>query len=208
DKSPLAPGVPAALGGSFAAETVKLPLSAYAPDHRNFVCDEDLRTAAAAMEKARTGLRFAPAWPVPVPHLLPLLDLSLANAKLAALRDVISAERLEDAGKKDSPEWKKAATDALTAQRARAKRQAARDLFVAEQARRAAKNPAQVADAEAKLKTARTTLTKAAADLKAPLSTAITPRSAKSYPVTNGRRRLPCARSPPHRQTPLPRTPA
>jgi hypothetical protein len=225
DKAPLPPGVPAVLGGSFNPESVKLPLAAYSPDRRDFVRDEELLATAATVEKARTArdtaLRFALASSIPVPGnfswlftspsalrsadalALAKLDLSLAEAKNTAMLAMIRAERLEDAGKKDSPEWKQAATDALTAQRQATKRQAERDVLIAEQLGRDAVATVQVSAAETKRKAAVVALTKADADLKLPPSTAFSPRPVKTYPATSTGRRSGFAHWLTERQNPL-----
>src|SRR5205807_2339052 len=60
DKEPLPPGVPAALGGKlYKVEPVKLPLTGYCPDKRDFVVREDRVRSAAALTKARENLRAA-----------------------------------------------------------------------------------------------------------------------------------------------------
>src|SRR5262249_19563407 len=58
DKSkPLPPGVPEALGGRFPGiEPVSLPLTAHAPDKRDFVIEETLSAAAAEVSNTRQAL--------------------------------------------------------------------------------------------------------------------------------------------------------
>src|SRR5262249_39201038 len=53
DKTPLAPGVPEALGGTFTVEPVELPPAAYAPDRRDFVVAETIVTSREAVSTAR-----------------------------------------------------------------------------------------------------------------------------------------------------------
>ncbi|MFL5341574.1 MAG: DUF1553 domain-containing protein [Gemmataceae bacterium] len=213
DKTPLPPGVPAALGGRFDAKPVPMPISARTPDKREFVIQETLAASAEAItqaQKSRTmACRFVAG--ALAPAVIPFaafasaakiakaadalaladLDVLLAEAKHAAVQAVLKAEQLEDEGKKDSPEWKTAALAASIAQKKAALREAQRNLLAAEQARRDVKAPPQqVTAAEAKLKAARTALTKAETDVKAAPTTAYTPRPLTNYPAASSGRRL------------------
>ena len=87
------------------------------------------------------------------------------------------AERLEDAGKKDSAEWKQVATEAVLAQHRSAKCQAERDRLAAEMAGHDAVSTVQESAAETKRTAAIAAVAKADADLKLPPSTAYTPRA-------------------------------
>jgi hypothetical protein len=210
----MTPGVPEALGGSLGVEPVRLPPRAYRPDRRAFVIREDTEVARAAAAKARQALEAArrevlaavAAW-APLDKALgkwtlAALDDELAAARLRALQAVLRAEALEDSGRRDSPEWKSAATEAAQAQRAAALFEAKHKHLAARQARAALDSPApanpaqatRIKAAEKALAVATKALAKAEADLKAPPTTAYTPRGGKSYPATSTGRRLALAR--------------
>ena len=218
DKTPLAAGVPAALGGKFPpAEPISLPSFAYNPDKRAFVVEETLAAAEAAVRTAGKSLEAARAsaakslvqaglgeplmtvarWPGVQKALdalaLAEADGSLAEARHAALTAAVRAERLEDAGKKDSPEWKQAATEAAAAQRSQAVWEARRNGLAARQALRAAPEKTR-ADAAKKAEAAEKALAKAEADARQPPTTAYTPRPTKAYPKESTGRRLAFAR--------------
>src|SRR5262249_34612490 len=116
------------------------------------------------------------------------LDVPLAEARLAALTAAVRAEQLEDAGKKDTEEWKQAATEAAGAQRPQALLEARRNLLAARQALRTASEKTR-ADAAKKATDAEKALAKAEADWKLPVTTAYTKRPLATYsPVSTGRR--------------------
>ena len=206
-KSPLPPGVPKALGGKYAAQAVKLPRDAYMPDRREFVEREMLAESDQAVTKARQGLKpwqmLAKAFPVATRLAQAELELSAAEAKQAALVAVLKVEHLEDAGKKDSPEWKAAAIATSAAQRAAALAEAKRNLFLAEQATRVAKKKPEKDAAEKKLAEAKKALTQAEANSKAAASTAYTPRAVPAYPASSSGRRLAFAKWLASTQNPL-----
>src|SRR5262249_5348711 len=56
DKTPLSPGVPEALGGTFEVKPVSLPRDAYDPDRRAFVIEETLAAARAEAERTKAAL--------------------------------------------------------------------------------------------------------------------------------------------------------
>lgn len=226
DKTPLAAGVPAFLGGHFDPKPVPLSLTAHAPDKRAFVVRETVAASADEVAKARQALarlaaRTAGTLLEPIngaagsgstvaqtsknldAFALAALDIPLAEAKHAALLAVLKVEQLEDAGKKDSPEWKAAATEATTAQRQAALLQGQRDVKAAELAEADAAIPVQKANAAAKMKAARTALAKAEADSKLPPSPAYTPRPIPNYPATSTGRRTAFAQWLADRQNPL-----
>jgi hypothetical protein len=218
DKSPLPPQVPEMLGGKFlAAGDVKLPPDAYAPDHRGFVIQEDLEAARAKVGQLRNAWNAA-AQPMRVTAAsllrqpvfsaaarlvaertdlerlaLAQLEKDLAEAQLTALAAVIEAERLEDAGRKDSPEWKRAAGAAVAAQRKLAVVQARRNLLLARQAKAAGAAKPKAAPTQ-KLPEARAALAKAEAEAGSPASTAYVHRSSTTYPAVSTGRRLAFAR--------------
>ncbi len=222
DKTPLPPGVPESLGGAFSPEPVTLPRAAYAPDRRDFVLKETLAASADAVTKAKQALTaaraetekvtaqatrrhpLAAAVAVVSAHktfealALAELDTSLAEAKHEALTLVLRVEELEEAGKKDSPEWKQAATETLRKQRAAALLQARRNLAAANQGGRAGAK-----DAKKVLTDATNALAKAEADSKLPDGTAYKPRELPAYPRTSTGRRLALARWIVNRDNPL-----
>jgi hypothetical protein len=118
----------------------------------------------------------------------------LARAQHEALLAVLAAEKLEDAGKKDSEEWKAAAIDASAKQRRAAVAQARWNLFQAEIARYKAKDKAMIDAAEKKLAEARMALARAEAAINEPLTTVYTPRPQAKFPEMSTGRRLAFAR--------------
>ncbi len=125
------PGPPSALGGSFSAKPVKLPLLASQPDKREFV-------RADLIAKAEADLRAATSE----------AQKNAAASALAALKALIAIENLEDAGKKETPAWDEAAKAVADLQR-REKLAAARWKL---QSGRNAENKAQSEMAKAKEK--------------------------------------------------------
>src|SRR5262249_13325925 len=126
---PIAPGVPEGLGGHFPdIQPVTLPLAAYSPEKRDFVPKEVTDASEATVSKAGTDRATAQrAASLSVLHLLgsaPLgivgvhkgfeavepaeLDVTLMQARHAALVAAVQAEQLEDVGKKESEEGKQA----------------------------------------------------------------------------------------------------
>jgi hypothetical protein len=222
DKTPLPPGVPESLGGSYKPEPVTLPRAAYAPDRRGFVLKEMLTASADGVTKAKQALAaarieaakvtaqatreqpLAAAVAVLSAHktfealALAELDAALAEARHEALTLVLGIEDLEEAGKKDSPEWKQAATDTLRKQREAAVLEARRNLLAAQRAQRAGAK-----DAVKKTDDAKKALLKAVADAKLPDSTGYVPRNLPAYPRTSTGRRLAFARWIANRDNPL-----
>ncbi|MCZ6793225.1 MAG: DUF1549 domain-containing protein, partial [Planctomycetota bacterium] len=119
---PLAPGVPAALGGpEFRVSPVRLPLTASVPDKRPFVIRETLAASRDEIEAARAArdklLQKAAA--TDEEKRLAELDVRLTEMRHASLEATLRVERLEDEGVvgDESADWKKAATAAAAAQR-------------------------------------------------------------------------------------------
>jgi len=212
----LKPGLPEIFGANWAVEPVSLPLTARNPDRRDFVWSETLAASKMDLAKARSAreraLRFAYASPILPPDLpsavfavtrltrsqgilaLANAEIALAEAKQEALAAVIRAEELEDAGQKDSAEWKKVATAATAAQRAAALLEGNRNLLQGEQELAAAVATAQKSAANTKIRAAKAAIEKAEADSKKPVTTDYTPRPVKEYPATSTGRRLALAR--------------
>jgi Protein of unknown function (DUF1553)/Protein of unknown function (DUF1549) len=206
DKTPLSPGVPEALGGTFGpVQPLALPQASFAPDKRPLVIGETIAASANAAAKAKQALdaaRLATGPGAPNALALAELDAPLVDARHAALLAAIRAEELEDADKRDSEEWKKAAMEAQRFQRQAAVLEARRNLLAARQAEQAA---TAVTRAEAMKKTVGATavLTKAEADAKLAESTAYVPRPTTAYPKTSTGRRLALARWIANRDNPL-----
>jgi hypothetical protein len=192
DKSKvIPPGVPESLGGkTFKVQPVKLPPEATTPDRRAFVVADLVRASELAVNKARAA-RDAARAKAGHPLKLAEADLSIAEQSHAVLLLVLEAERIEDSGKKNSPEWKSAATKAGTAQRELAVRQARCNLIAAQPT------------GKQKLAVAEQALKKAEANLKAPPAPAYTPRPVPHYPETSSGRRLAFARWIADRDNPL-----
>jgi hypothetical protein len=225
DKTPLAAGVPEALGGTFAVKEVPLPPAAYAPDNRAFVIEENVAASAAAVARSRQALeplrrQAAPAvLPVRLSALGTAVSLvaaqksldalavaeaeaALAEARHAALVAVLAVEKLEEADKQNSDEWKQAATETTTAQRRQAVAEANRNLLAARQARLAAPEKMR-AEADKKVTAAVQALAKAEADARQAPTTAYAKRNVTSYPKSSTGRRLALARWLTARDNPL-----
>lgn len=211
EKEPMSPGVPAALGGSLSKfETINLPLTAYAPDKRDFVIQQTIAAsetgitqAAQAFDKQKTGLA-ASYWGVRPLTFIGLLaatqrvaentaiaevELAAAKARHAALLATLRAEQLEDSGKKDTDDWKKAATEALLAQRRQAVVEARKNLLVAQRGVRLAIAKAQDAEVK-KVEAAEKLLAKAETDEKAEPTVNYAKRAIKTYSTVSTGRRL------------------
>ncbi len=197
DKTPLAPGVLEALGGTFAVKPVKLSLTAQNPDKREFVKQEALTAAKAALSKAEAALKAKPG------DALMELDAQLARARLEAVETELQAEALQDAGKQDSPEWVWLARVTLAAQREAAWFDARKKKLVAAALAKTPVGGGKKNAAAAAISLADDALAKAQAALQQPLTIFYTPRSKLSYPATSTGRRLAFARWIAHRDNPL-----
>jgi hypothetical protein len=209
-RGPVAPGVPAALGGELSIKAVQLPGVAAHPDRRAFVRKELIAQAEAALEGAKKALEAASKdakTPGGRKRVLEL-GLAIAKAKRAEVVAMCRAEGLEDGGKKGSAEWASAATQTLAAQRQVAVATATRDLLVAREAEGAArgvmegakdaaareKGAKDLKGAQGKNDAAEKALAKAAIELAEGPGTAYKPRSTDDYPQTSTGRRLALAR--------------
>jgi len=173
----IAPAVPRALGGALRIEPVNLPLSATAPERRDFVRALALAAEDKAVADALQALGKGEA--------VAGMDFAVADARRVALLAVLDAERLE--GTKDGA-WKKAAEAALQAQRRLALLETARAKFAAKQALDAKKGD------QKKLDDAEKAFAKAEADYHLPPGTGYAPRKTATYPATSSGRRLALAR--------------
>jgi hypothetical protein len=197
---------------------VNLPRDAYSPDKREFVLREELAAGEAAIEKARqaygritnnTLVDF-----VPIPLFTPAaiaadvarkmrshdmsdvagLEIMIAHDRLNSLKAVLKAEQLEDAGKRSSEEWKKAAEAAVLAQRTLASDEAFRNQLLAERDRQDVPKKELIAAADMKLDAARKSFAKAKADRNLPTTTAYAPWPSKVFPANSTGRRTAFAR--------------
>jgi hypothetical protein len=220
DKTALPPGVLQSLGGKFSTTSVNLPQNAFSPEKRDFVRREELAAGEAAIVKARqadAGSRreaLAVFAPIPLQTTVSVLtqvarvsraseslkladlDAALAEARLRSLQTVLKAEQLEDAGKKDSSEWKQAAMETNRAQRDERLLNARRNLLLAIRERQDAPNEEQLAAAQLKIDVfgKEALKTQAEADAKSPPSVSYTRRPVKNYPTTSTGRRTAFAR--------------
>ena len=206
DKTPLAPAVPEAFGGALRVAAVTLPSAAVSPDKRSFVLKELVEQSALEIGKAKTALMNLEKQKGPDATATKAAGLSLASKQASheALLRVLEAEKLEDAGKAGSDEWKKIASAALTAQRLAAVAQAKHALHVAEQ-KAAAKqsDTAQGKAAQKALAAAQMTLDKAEKEAQQPPSTQYQKRAGTSFPAQSTGRRLALARWLSSRDNPL-----
>lgn len=227
DKAPLPPGVPEALGGRFPKiEPIALPPSAVTPDRRAFVIDEELHRSAALVPKSRATLatarrdlsralaqclvpgalpavcRLAAAEKLRGDLALAELDVLLAESQHAALVAAVRAERLEDAGRKESSEWKQAATAAASAHRQAALLAARRGLLVARQAVAVAAGAKRL-EAAKKVSEAEKALIQTEVAAQMPATTTYTKRTVPIYPAMSTGRRLAFARWVADRDNPL-----
>jgi hypothetical protein len=218
DKTPLDPGVPEAMGGRFPKiEPIKLPRNAYLPDRREFVENETVAAGADNIRKTKSTLetsrihaaravaqamlddplrvipRLAGAQAALTAEALAEVDAPLAEARQVALESILLVEHLEDAAKKDTEDWKQAATATVTAQRQLAVLEARRNILVAQNAYAAAPANARAEPAKA-VEAAQTALATAEANAKLPAGTAYNPRPLPQYPITSTGRRLAFAR--------------
>jgi len=225
-KKPIEPGVPAVLGGSaLKVAAVSLPLGAYAPDKRAFVIKDTIvaseaiiSNARAALATARRNTSVATAAPLAA-HAVPVgqvpllqrvfdtlvlaeLDLAAAEGRHAALLAVLDVEKLEDAGKLNSPEWKEAAIAANAAQRKAALFDARKSTAAARRALQDA-TAANRADLTKKRDAAEKALIKAEQDEKLPPAVTYTKRPMPAHPMTSTGRRLALARWIADKQNPL-----
>ncbi len=199
---PLAPGLPAILGGDVPVEALTLPITASRPGLRPFALAESIATAEAEVATARAamdrallaGLRSDP-------------DVALAGKGLAAalwslesLRVRIAADRIDLATPRDSKGADVLAWEARRIERQAALRRAELTLALEEQAQGAAKS-ADRARADQGVARAREAME--AARLAAARPTGRYTPIGPAYPATSTGRRLALARRIASRDNPL-----
>ena len=188
------PGVPVALGGSYEVKPVTLPLLARQPAKREFVKQDLLEAAREKVGNSKEDLQ-----------------LDAARKSLIALEALLKTEEMEDAGLKDSADWKEAALKTHEWQRqatlaeakwslhsaARAKEQAEANMARAKEKKdSAAQTQATRAMATAKksMDAAKKKMTSAEKAMGKNLTTEYTPRKLDKYPNQSSGRRLAFAR--------------
>jgi hypothetical protein len=201
--APLSPGVPESLGGRFKVKAVSLPPTVATPDRRKDVIQAQFDAGKEALARAEVALDRLERTSKDAETIdLGRLDVALAHARLAALRDVERAETLSEQGKRGSKEWTHAAIQATASQRKLAVAQAGQAQAVARQARRKAATGKR-AEADKALAEADKALVRAHEDLKKPASTSYAPPTRTVYPPTSTGRRLAFARWIADRSNPL-----
>ena len=215
----MAPGVPAALGGSLEIKPIALPFRAAHPDRTEVMRKALLAASAKTLEEAVK--KFTP---IKDNAKLPArqrtdadVALGLAQATHHALAAVLGAEEIEDAGKKGPAEWKGAAIAALQAQRTLAVATATQALIAAQNAAGDARQkldamaqattkptaPSKMAldqlakdmkAAQDKIEPAQKALAKTVVALNDPPQTTFKARSTDDFPAASTGRRLAFAR--------------
>ncbi len=223
DKSKsLPPGVPEALGGEYQVEPVKLPLLAHNPERRPFVIAETLASLEQEVrrhEREALALGHAPwrsflaAGSAPLfaaalqprlsaLHQAALLARDAAGDALVQQRLLAEVERLEAAGKANTPAWTEMAEALVAAERRVSVLKARGTLHALKHGLAPAEPKAKTTPAQ-RLAAAEQELKKAEAALAMPASTAYTKRPGPDYPATSTGRRLALARWIANRDNPL-----
>lgn len=220
------PGVPPFLGGNFNPQPVALPFAAVHPLRRESVranlhaAAEKSRQETAAAASATVADAKASAHRIFEAHLA----AAAASARVAALDALLATERLEDAGRRGTPQWQaqaektttlqfhaKAAEARLAAQQAGAREFEARMKAVASRLAAATAAQTQAPDTAAKLQAseaamkaldesvgksaaARKSLLEAEAACAAKPSPGYAPREEPKFPDKSSGRRLAFAR--------------
>jgi hypothetical protein len=143
----MSPGIIQALGGKLQTEEVKLPSLAAFPDKRQFVIQEMKAASEKAVTDAREALQKLRTNSTTNAEKLKEQELNVGIAELrhSSLLVTIRAERFEDDGKKDTGEWRQAATEAVMIQRNLASMEAKLKVHLAQ----AAQSEAQAKSDEA-----------------------------------------------------------
>ncbi|HEV3145471.1 MAG TPA: DUF1549 and DUF1553 domain-containing protein, partial [Gemmataceae bacterium] len=211
DKTPLPPGVPAALGGKYSPSAVDLPLTAYIPERRPFVLEDQIRVLEEKLtdrDKQVIVAQRARWWPClavnPTGGPLSTVSLLVAQPQLDAVakaalmereaevefihrqRLLAVVERLENAGKAETPEWKKAAEQLVASERWFDYLTARNKLFQLETTRT---STARGKNIDEQLADVRKMLASAESDLHAPPSVSHWKRMLTSYSATSTGRR-------------------
>jgi hypothetical protein len=223
DKSrTIPPGVPRILGGSFIVNKVSLPPVAVAPEKQDFVARDLLTLREKELLTARAALQKLSADVSEFERREKEHAVLVAHARYQALRATLAAEALEADGKRGTPEWETAATEAglaqarLTAAEAEAKwgtaskASADAETQLCDAIGAAAANDAVIekarkrfADAGEKLKAAEKAVRNAREQLERPLRPVYTAREVPTFPAESTGRRTAFARWLTDRANPL-----
>ncbi len=206
---PIPPAVPAALGGAFSIDPIRLPRNAWQPWRRDFVEGMLLEKKAQAIEVAKTKISKLDVGESKA-RTAAELELRAAELASAALVVELKAEAVEEKHGRESEQWIAEARKTLKAQRTSAVAGARsnlaageRDVAKAEKALSVAKekeDKAKIASAtkqlsagKAAIKKAKDSLAKAEKSASAELTEKYTPRQS-NYPNRSNGRRLAFAR--------------
>jgi hypothetical protein len=134
------PSIPKFLKGALQIEPRSLPYFAYQPDKRSFVMKDSVVASELGVVEARKAVDKIKADGKATPEKVAESESNalVVEARHAALLAVVRAEKLEEAGRKESEEWKSAASEAVAAQRKLALLESKHSLILAEQARQTA----------------------------------------------------------------------
>ena len=207
----IAPGVPAAFGGSLKIAEVNLPRSASAPDQRDFVIRDTIAASEKALADARASLQKIQTNSTSKPEQRVEHDLVVraAEAQHSALLAVIRAEQAEFSAGKEAEAWKLAATEAKQTQRELALAEVRLKLHTAKSAELLAKTKVEEAAAKTngvekatkeldaarkKIGDVEKGLVSAEKELQAAPAVDFTPRPQDTFPATSTGRRLAFAR--------------
>jgi hypothetical protein len=229
-ENPLAPHVPRVFGETdLKLAPVGLPMTAFAPDKKDYVIAETISASEKAVLAAKSAHQAAVLKSLPKPAAdgggggdgdVSLAEMAVlaAEARHEALLAVLRVEKLDDSGSKErDPEaWKKAATDTTSAQRwarlleARRGARVARDAATRADAAAAKAAPDASKKAQGEAAQAKEALAKAEKELAdaqqaalLPPSTEYTKRDMKVYPASSTGRRLALAGWLTERRNPL-----
>jgi hypothetical protein len=183
-KNPLAPTVPAVLGGDpLKIAPISLPREATQPERQAWVIAELLKNHGAAVQSAADALAKATD-----KNEIAKLELELAQARLTALKAVLQVEALEDTAPK-SPAWEKAALETSKRQSNVKLLEACKNLALGQQAL-AGSDPKKQPALQKKVDAAALALKKVEEEVQKPVTTAYTKRVGSNYPPTSTGRRL------------------
>jgi len=178
-KKPIAPGVPALLGGKIAIQPITLPVEAAAPHLKPEVVQAYLHQAEKQLQTARQQHDHAKTKGDPVALALAEKNLALAERQLARVQAVSAADRA-----KGTPAYEQAARAAYQAEQAVAVAQAELTLAQA-QAERTKANDKTRPDAEKKVAAAQAALTAARKKAESPGTSYTSLRGALKTPESN-----------------------
>jgi hypothetical protein len=141
------PSIPKFLKGALQIEPKSLPYFAYQPDKRDFVMKDSVVASELGVAEARKALDKIKADAKATSEKIAESESNarVVEARHAALLTAVRAENIEEAGRKESEEWRSAASEAVAAQRKLALLESKHALILAEQARQTAQAKADEA---------------------------------------------------------------